>query len=76
METDTIAAWTLVQEIPVPPDVNELLVDGEQAVTGSGTSATAGPAATTKDDESSPMSRHIKCHPCPETSRRGRLVAH
>lgn len=33
MEPNTITAWTLVQEIPVPADVNELLVEGEQAVT-------------------------------------------
>lgn len=32
METAAITSWTLVQEIPVPADVNELLVDGEQAV--------------------------------------------
>lgn len=32
METATITAWTLVQEIPIPPDVNDLLVEGEQAV--------------------------------------------
>ncbi|PRY63837.1 PH (Pleckstrin Homology) domain-containing protein [Knoellia remsis] len=33
METASIAAWTLMNEIPVPDDVRELLVDGEQAVT-------------------------------------------
>ncbi len=33
METAAITSWTLVQEIPVPADVNDLLVDGEQAVT-------------------------------------------
>ncbi|MFJ2535842.1 PH domain-containing protein [Microbacterium maritypicum] len=31
-ETSTILAWTLQQEIPVPPDVLGLLVEGEQAV--------------------------------------------
>ena len=33
METASIAAWTLMNEIPVPDDVGELLVQGEQAVT-------------------------------------------
>src|SRR3954447_826566 len=28
----TITAWTLVQEIPIPADVTNLLVEGEQAV--------------------------------------------
>lgn len=28
----TITAWTLVQEIPIPGDVTDLLVEGEQAV--------------------------------------------
>jgi hypothetical protein len=28
----TITAWTLVQEIPIPGDVTNLLIDGEQAV--------------------------------------------
>ena len=28
----TITAWTLVQEIPIPADVTELLVEGETAV--------------------------------------------
>ena len=32
METASITAWTLVQEIPIPHDVNDLLVEGEQAV--------------------------------------------
>lgn len=32
METEAITSWTLVQEIPIPDDVKELLVDGEQAV--------------------------------------------
>jgi hypothetical protein len=33
METASIAAWTLMNEIPVPDDVQELLIEGEQAVT-------------------------------------------
>lgn len=33
METAAITSWTLIQEIPIPDDVNELLVDGEKAVT-------------------------------------------
>ncbi len=33
METASITAWTLMNEIPVPDDVQELLVEGEQAVT-------------------------------------------
>ena len=32
METAAITSWTLAQEIPVPPDVTPLLVQGEQAV--------------------------------------------
>ena len=32
METAAITSWTLVQEISVPADVTDLLVDGEQAV--------------------------------------------
>jgi hypothetical protein len=32
-ETGAILAWTLREEIPVPPDIAALLVDGEQAVT-------------------------------------------
>ena len=32
METATITAWTLMNEIPVPPDVHPLLVEGENAV--------------------------------------------
>jgi len=28
----TITAWTLLEEIPIPPDVTDLLVEGEQAV--------------------------------------------
>lgn len=32
METAPITSWTLVQEIPIPHDVNEMLIDGEQAV--------------------------------------------
>lgn len=31
-ETSSILAWTLVSECPIPNDVNELLVQGEQAV--------------------------------------------
>lgn len=32
METAPILAWTLVSESPIPPDVQQLLVQGEQAV--------------------------------------------
>ncbi|GAA2057022.1 hypothetical protein BJ963_003640 [Leifsonia soli] len=32
METAPITAWTLQNEIPIPDDVNQLLVEGEQAV--------------------------------------------
>ena len=32
-ETATILAWTLQNEIPVPDDVQQLLTDGETAVT-------------------------------------------
>ncbi|MGW9414372.1 PH domain-containing protein [Arthrobacter cupressi] len=32
METAALTAWTLVGEIPVPADVQGLLVEGEQAV--------------------------------------------
>ena len=32
METAAITSWTLVQEIPIPGDVQDLLIDGEQAV--------------------------------------------
>ncbi|MCC2322237.1 PH domain-containing protein [Cellulomonas xiejunii] len=32
MEPTTVAAWTLLQEIPIPPDVTDLLIEGEQAV--------------------------------------------
>jgi len=32
METAAITSWTLIQEIPIPADVNDLLVEGEQAV--------------------------------------------
>jgi hypothetical protein len=28
----TITAWTLIQEIPIPADVTNLLIEGEQAV--------------------------------------------
>lgn len=31
-EFNTITAWTLQQEIPIPDDVTDLLVDGEEAV--------------------------------------------
>lgn len=31
-ETAPILAWTLVSECPIPPDVQEVLVPGEQAV--------------------------------------------
>lgn len=32
METAEITAWTLQNEIPIPDDVSQLLVEGEQAV--------------------------------------------
>jgi hypothetical protein len=32
METNAILAWTLVAECPIPPDVQGLLVQGEQPV--------------------------------------------
>lgn len=32
METATITSWTLIQEIPIPADVTELLTEGEEAV--------------------------------------------
>ena len=32
METAAITAWTFMQEIPIPADVNELLVQGETPV--------------------------------------------
>lgn len=32
METAAIASWTLTQEIPIPDDVTDLLIDGEEAV--------------------------------------------
>ena len=32
METSGILTWSLQEEIPIPPDVTELLVAGEQAV--------------------------------------------
>ena len=32
METSLITAWTLSTEIPIPPDITPLLVQGEQAV--------------------------------------------
>jgi hypothetical protein len=31
-ETSSILAWTLISECPIPSDVNDLLVPGEQAV--------------------------------------------
>lgn len=31
METAAITSWTFVQEVPIPPDVTELLVEGETA---------------------------------------------
>jgi hypothetical protein len=33
METASIAAWTFMNEVPVPADVQGLLTEGEQAVT-------------------------------------------
>lgn len=32
METAAVAAWTFLQEIPIPADVNELMTEGETAV--------------------------------------------
>lgn len=32
METAPILAWTLVAECPIPPDVQQLMVEGEQPV--------------------------------------------
>lgn len=32
LETTLITAWTFMQEIPVPPDVNDLMVEGETPV--------------------------------------------
>lgn len=31
METAAITSWTFVSEVPIPPDVTELLVEGETA---------------------------------------------
>lgn len=31
-ETDNILAWTLISECPIPNDVTDLLVEGEEAV--------------------------------------------
>ncbi len=31
-ETNSILAWTLVSECPIPEDVNDLMVEGEMAV--------------------------------------------
>jgi hypothetical protein len=33
METASITAWTFMQEVPVPDDVHDRLIQGEQAVT-------------------------------------------
>lgn len=33
METAAITSWTLMQEIPIPDDVTDLLIEGEAAVT-------------------------------------------
>lgn len=33
MEASPILTWTLQQEIPVPPDIHTLLVQGEQPIT-------------------------------------------
>ncbi|HEX6234739.1 MAG TPA: PH domain-containing protein [Jiangellaceae bacterium] len=32
METAAITSWTLIQEIPIPDDVKDLLIDSEEAV--------------------------------------------
>jgi hypothetical protein len=32
VETAAIASWTLMQEIPIPDDVQDVLIDGEEAV--------------------------------------------
>jgi len=32
METTPLLAWTLVAECPMPPDVQQMLVQGDQAV--------------------------------------------
>lgn len=32
METTAITSWTLIQEIPIPDDVKDLLIDGEEAI--------------------------------------------
>jgi hypothetical protein len=32
VETAAITSWTLIQEIPIPDDVKDLLIDGEEAV--------------------------------------------
>ena len=32
METATITAWTFMQEIPIPEDVTDLLLEGEEAI--------------------------------------------
>lgn len=41
METAPITAWTLIQEIPIPDDVTDLLIDGEKAAAAYKTTATA-----------------------------------
>lgn len=33
MEIQAVTIWTFMNEVPVPDDVRELLVDGEQAIT-------------------------------------------
>lgn len=33
MEIQSVAVWTFMNEVPVPPDIGELLVAGETAVT-------------------------------------------
>lgn len=33
MEAATIAGWTFMQEVPVPADIQSVLIEGEEAVT-------------------------------------------
>ena len=33
MEVAALATWTFMEEVPVPPDVTSMLMEGEQAVT-------------------------------------------
>jgi hypothetical protein len=33
MEAATIAGWTFIQEVPVPADIQSVLIEGEEAVT-------------------------------------------